>query len=206
MRTYKETLSDYIPEPSVQSVFNRLNKHHVRLIITRNRVTKLGDYRPPIRQDYHRITVNFDLNKFQFLITLIHELAHLETWLKHKNTVKPHGKEWKLIFKNLMDEYMNDETFPSDILEALKTYFTKTTSSDTNLSRVLKKFNKDSNEITLEELPENTVFAIYNGIVFRKMKRLRKRYRCKRLDNGKIYMISPLMVVHKTFENKGTNH
>jgi hypothetical protein len=196
MKTYKETLSEYIPASSVDSVFSRLDKHHVRLVISRKRATKLGDYRPPIKYKYHRISVNHDLNEFKFLITLIHELAHLETWLKYKNKVKPHGHEWKSEFKNLMEEYMANGTFPEDIRNALKIYFTKSTSSDTSLSRVLKKYNSKSEEITLEELPENAVFAIYNGIVFQKQKQLRKRYRCKRLDNGKIYMVSPLMVVH----------
>jgi hypothetical protein len=196
MKTYKETLSEYIPATSVDSVFSRLDKHHVRLVINRSRTTKLGDYRPPIKYKYHRISVNHDLNEFQFLITLIHELAHLETWLKYKNKVKPHGLEWKSEFKNLMDEYMDNGIFPADIREALKLYFTRSTSSDTNLSRILKKYNEKPGETMLEELPENAVFAIYNGIVFQKQKRLRKRYRCKRLDNGKIYMVSPLMVVH----------
>ncbi len=196
MKKYKETLSEYIPETSVDTAFSSLDKHHVRLVISKSRATKLGDYRPPIRNNYHRISVNHNLNKYQFLITLIHELAHLEIWVKYKNRVKPHGTEWKLEFKNLMSEYMNTEIFPPDILEALKVYFTKSTSSDTNLSRVLKKYNNNEDEITLEDLPENAVFAIYNGIIFRKLQRLRKRYRCKRLDNGKMYIVSPLMVVH----------
>ncbi len=196
MKTYKETLSEYIPESSVNSVFSRLDKHHVHLVINRKRVTKLGDYRPPINQKYHRISINHDLNKFQFLITLIHELAHLETWLKFKNRVKPHGLEWKSEFKNLMANYMDNGIFPSDVKDALELYFTKITSSDTNLSRILKKYSEKTDDTTLEELPENAIFAIYNGIVFRKQKRLRKRYRCTRLDNGKIYMVSPLMIVH----------
>ncbi len=202
MKTYKETLSEYIPETSVDSVFSRLDKHHVRLVISRKRVTKLGDYRPPINQKFHRISINHDLNKFQFLITLIHELAHLETWLNYKNRVKPHGLEWKSAFKNLMGEYMDNGIFPSDVKDALKLYFTKITSSDTNLSRILKKYSEEADETTLEELPENAVFVIYNGIVFRKQKRLRKRYRCKRLDNGKIYMVSPLMVVNPIDHDK----
>ena len=201
MNKYKETLSEYIPETSVEAAFSSLDKHHVRLVISKSRATKLGDYRPPIRSNYHRISVNHNLNKYQFLITLIHELAHLEIWVKHKNRVKPHGNEWKLEFKNLMSEYMIPEIFPQDIIDALEVYFTKSTSSDTNLSRVLKKYNNNEDETTLEDLPENAVFAIYNGIVFRKLQRLRKRYRCKRLDNGKMYIVSPLMVVHHLEDN-----
>ena len=197
MEKYKDTLSEYIPDSSVDTVFSSLNKHHVRLVISKSRATKLGDYRPPIKNNYHRISINYNLNKYQFLITLIHELAHLEIWVKYKNRVKPHGNEWKLQFGKLMAEHMNLETFPLDVLNALKIYFTKSSSSDTNLSRILKKYNiNNEEETTLEELPENAVFAIYNGIVFQKLKRLRKRYRCKRLDNGKMYIVSPLMVVH----------
>ena len=40
----------------------------------------------------HRISVNGNLNKYSFLITLIHELAHLLTFTQYKNRVDPHGR------------------------------------------------------------------------------------------------------------------
>jgi hypothetical protein len=63
--------------------------------------------------------------------------------------------------------------------------------------RILKKYNLHSNETVLVDLPEGAVFKIYNGIVFQKQKKLRKRFRCKRLDDGKVYLVSPLMTVEE---------
>ena len=112
MKTYKEVLLDYIPEESVLPVLDFLNTSNVQLKITKSRSTKLGDYRPPIRSKFHKISVNHDLNKYNFLITLIHEFAHLNTWEEHKRKVKPHGKEWKQKFRELMDPYINESIFP----------------------------------------------------------------------------------------------
>ncbi len=102
MKTYKDILLEYLPEKAVPEILNWLENSNVQLKITRNRHTKLGDYRPPIKHKFHKISINYDLNKYNFLITLIHEFAHLNIWEQFKNRVKPHGKEWKEEYSKLL--------------------------------------------------------------------------------------------------------
>ena len=103
MKTYKDILSDYLPELSVPIVFDWVKSNNVQLKIAKNTTTKLGDYRPPQgRYGFHRISVNHDLNKYNFLLTFVHEFAHLKNWEQHKRNVNPHGKEWKLAFREFL--------------------------------------------------------------------------------------------------------
>lgn len=198
MKSDKDILLKYLPEDSVPTVLDWIRKYNLKFSISKSRVSKLGDYRPPVRQKHHAISVNYDLNKYHFLITFVHEFAHLITWEKYKGKVKPHGLEWKAEFKSLMEGFIeNKNIFPEDIRNALVKFFNKPSGIDTNLVRVLKKYNLHNNETVLEDLSEGTIFKIYNGIVFQKQKKLRKRFRCKRIDNGKVYLVSPLMTVEK---------
>ena len=90
-----EYLSRYIPEASAQLMFDYLNKYKVHLTITKERRSILGDYRHATHYQNHRISINGNLNKYSFLITLIHEIAHLVTFVQHGNRVSAHGREWK---------------------------------------------------------------------------------------------------------------
>jgi SprT protein len=197
MKTYREVLQDYIPEASVSSVLEFLSTSNVQLKITKSRSTKLGDYRPPIRSKYHKISINHDLNKYHFLVTLIHEFAHLDSWEKHHRKVKPHGKEWKQSFRDLMDPYLNETVFPEDILIVLHKFLKNPTSSsvDTELTKKMREYDTGKKYFTLEELSDESLFKIHNGVIFKKLERIRKRYKCKRMDNNRIYLISPIMEV-----------
>ncbi len=197
MKKYREILSDYIPEESISTILDWLLSSNVQLKITRSRSTKLGDYRPPVRHKFHKISVNHDLNKYQFLITLVHEFAHLRVWELHGRNVKPHGKEWKTKFSELMAGLMNENIFPEDILIILTRFLKNPASSsvDTELTKKLREYDSGKNYYTLEELPDNSLFKIYNGHIFKKLEKIRKRYKCKRLDNNRIYLISPIMEV-----------
>ena len=197
MKTYREVLLDYIPKASVSSVLEFLNTSNVQLKITKSRTTKLGDYRPPIRSKHHKISINHDLNKYHFLVTLIHEFSHLDTWEKHHRKVKPHGKEWKQTFRELMTPYLNEAIFPEDILIVLQKFLKNPTSSsvDTDLTKKMREYDTSKNYFTLEELPDDSIFKIHNGVIFKKLERIRKRYKCRRMDNNRIYLISPIMEV-----------
>jgi len=92
-------LEEYLPSGVAEDVWSRVEKDNVRFRIAKPRKTKLGDYRPPYGKHGHRISVNADLNPYSFLITVLHEFAHLETWKKFKRTTKPHGNEWKMAFQ-----------------------------------------------------------------------------------------------------------
>jgi len=197
MKSNKDILSDYIPDKAVPVIFDWLENSNVQLKITRNRSTKLGDYRPPLKYKFHKISINHDLNKYHFLITLVHEFAHLKVWEQYKHRVKPHGQEWKDKYRELLEIFLTAEVFPEEILEVLYKFINNptATSINTELSRVLRNYDESKKHLTLEEIPDNSFFKIHNGVIFEKLEKLRKRYKCKRIDNKRIYLVSPLAEV-----------
>lgn len=197
MKTYKEILSEYIPEKAISIVLAWITNSNVQLRITRTRSSKLGDYRPPLLKKYHRISVNHDLNKYHFLLTFVHEYAHLKNWELKQNSVKPHGIEWQKAFRELMQPFLNDDIFPLDLKTIIIRYLKNPNSSSMNtvLVKKLREHDKSKNYLTLEELPLNSFFRIYNGIAFEKLEKMQKRFKCRRIDNNRIYMVSPVMQV-----------
>lgn len=194
MEKYKAILGKYLPDNTAETIVTSLQRHKAHLRISRGRSTKLGDYRPPQNGKGHQISVNHDLNKYAFLITLVHELAHLVIYEEYGNRVKPHGKEWKQTYRLMMEPFMTDSVFPDDIHAALENYLSKSYASsgaDINLSRVLQQYDDDPG-IALESIAEGSIFRLSNGRIFKKGPRVRKRYRCLRLDNQRVYLVNPL--------------
>lgn len=194
----RDVLAEYLPRDAVDSVLNRIIEKSIHLKITRSRKTKLGDYRPPVRHSNHRITINHDLNPYSFLITFLHELAHLLVFEQYKNKVAPHGKEWKNEYRKLMVEFFRLNVFPQELLKALENSIRNakaSTFSELELSRLLKNYDKPNGQFHLETLPAETVFTIHNGKKFVKGEKLRKRYQCRSLQNNRIYLFHPLTPV-----------
>ena len=192
-------LQKYIPEPAVPIIARWIIEYDFKLKIKRERNTKLGDYRSPLGKQNHIITINYNLNKYAFLITLVHEVAHLVTFTKHKDAVNPHGEEWKQNYKLLMRHFLNADYFPTDVLLALQKHLISpaaSSCSDSHLLRILKRYDeKSDSKIFIETLPHKTVFK-YNGErFFEKGERIRTRYRCKEIATGSIYLFHALAEV-----------
>src|SRR5215213_3557779 len=113
-------LQSYLPPDTYEAVLQYLHYYHVHLTVARERKSILGDYRHRTHGKTHRISVNGNLNTYSFLITLLHELAHLLTFEKHGNRVAAHGGEWKKIFGMLLSQFMNHKVFPADIEDSLQ--------------------------------------------------------------------------------------
>jgi hypothetical protein len=196
-----EYLNQFIPEGSSQLVMNYLHQYKVHLTVTRERKTVLGDYRNAIDGKNHRISVNGNLNKFAFLITLIHELAHLVTFMNYGNKVKAHGKEWKNVYAKMLEDFLKLDIFPDDIKIAFKETMHDLPASscaDEGLTRVLKNYDKKSNGLLLiEQINEGSFFETDDKRVFRKGKKLRKRFECVEVATKKIYLFSPLYEVRE---------
>ncbi len=199
MQQYREVLQKYLPEPAVEEVYKSIVQNKIHLRITKNRRTKLGDYRPAFNGQPHRISINHNLNTYAFLITLIHEIAHLVVFENFKQKARPHGKEWKYYFRELMEPYWGLKIFPHEIEIALKNYLKNpSASSNANLTlaRALKKYDaEDDKGFFIEELPENSQFTIHNGKTFKRLEQRRKRIKCLCLDNKKLYLFDPLTKV-----------
>lgn len=195
----KELLAKYLPTGSVDMVMDWIVENNVHLKIAKRRNTKLGDYRAPnSRNPNHRISINHNLNPFAFLITFVHELAHLIVWEKHKNKVAPHGKEWKMEYRILMEPVLNKSIFPDELIVVLNKSIINSkasSSSDLHLSRILKKYDPQSEGSNLEDLPINTIFQTETGISFIKGEKRRTRFICVRVQDNKKYLFHPLTPV-----------
>lgn len=194
-----DAIARYIPEKAAAPILDYLHRYKVHLTITRERKSVLGDYRHATGHKAHRISVNGNLNKYSFLITLIHELAHLVTFQEHKHAVDPHGKEWKKIYGVLLRDFLSAEIFPPDLLRALHASLhdlPASSCSDEKLMRALKNHDTNANGlIMVEQIAEGKVFDAGNGKLFKKGKKLRKRYQCTEVSTGRIYLFSPVYEV-----------
>ena len=196
-------LSKYIPSVAIKLLAGWVIDFNAHLRVTKARNSKLGDYRHPFGDDGHRITINHNLNPYSFLITLVHELAHLTTWNKYQNRVAPHGIEWKTEYKELMREVVKLDVFPKDIYQALVAYMQNpaaSSCSDDNLLRTLRHYDANKDYFHLEELEEDTLFALDNGMIMRKGAKARKRFKCYEVNLKRYYMVSPLAEVKKLDE------
>lgn len=165
----------------------------MHLKITAGRSSKFGDFRPKQRDKPARISVNNDLNKFHFLITLVHEIAHAANWEKHQRKVNPHGREWQEIYRQKMTEMVRLHIFPSELIHALQEHLQNvkaSTCSDVKLYKMLRIFDEENDFILLSELEENKAFELKNGRQLIKGKKRRTRYLCKELNSNRNYLVS----------------
>ncbi|MFD0964725.1 SprT-like domain-containing protein [Pseudofulvibacter geojedonensis] len=189
----QQTLLKYLPERAVPDVLSLLEHNRVYLKIVNERVTKHGDYRK-LSNGQHQITINASLNKYRFLMTLIHEIAHLVAIQKYGRTIKPHGKEWKFTFQQLMLPFINPSIYPNKLLPLLANHFKNPKASsdtDARLSVALKEYDPENEKHFVYRLPAGSVFRIYNGKVFKKGNKRIKRYECLELNTGKVYLFQP---------------
>ncbi|MBA3705937.1 MAG: SprT-like domain-containing protein [Bacteroidetes bacterium] len=189
-----------MPEKAVPVIAEWIYKFDFKLKIKKSRSSKYGDYRPPINEENHVITINHDMNKYAFLVTLIHEIAHLSNWNKHQDRVRPHGDEWKLHYKLLMQQFLIPDIFPVEVITALRKYMNNpaaSSCSDLNLLRVLKKYDIRQNTVLLEELNLGATFSYNNSRHFIKGEQVRKRFKCKEIKTNRMYLFNPLTEVTK---------
>ena len=184
----KQSLSKYLPEASLELVVALLQQHPCKLKVVNNRKTKHGDFRK-LPTGQYQITINNDLNHYRFLLTLIHEIAHLVTHKKYKR-VKPHGVEWKHTFQRLMLPFVRPEIYPPKILPLLAKYLMNpkaATDSDVQLSLALKLFDERNGKNFIFELPLESKF-VYNKRIFVRGAKRRTRFGCIEISSGKTYL------------------
>jgi SprT-like family len=188
-----ETLLKYLPEYAVIPCFELIKANSVHLKIVNERQTRHGDYRKG-HSGKHEITVNANLNKYRFLITLVHEIAHLVAFEKFGRAIKPHGNEWKMTFQRLMVPFIRPEIFPHSVLPLVANHFRNPTASsdtDAKLAFALKQFDERKTDIHfIHEVPSGSLFRIKNGRVFQKKGLRVKRYECLEVQTGKVYLFN----------------
>jgi hypothetical protein len=188
-----EILAKYVPERAVDRCVELIKTHGVHLKIVGQRQTRHGDYRR-MPDGRHKITVNASLNPYRFLMTLVHEIAHLVAFETYGRQILPHGKEWKHCFQSLMLPFIRPEVFPPKLLPLLARHFKNPKASsdtDAELSIALKQFDGPSDKCYVYQLPFGSVFRIHNGRKFKKINKKTKRYECLEMATGRMFLFQP---------------
>ena len=198
---YNTLLARYLPEDLLEYAVELLVKYPVKFKIVKPRKTKLGDFRVGSNLEKPQITVNGNLNQFAFLITTIHEFAHLVTFEKYGRHVAPHGKEWKQTYQELLLPVISSGKLPEELEIALRKSLRNTKASsctDQQLYRTLLTFDPPKeNHVTLERLEKNSTF-ILNGKLFQKGVLRRTRFLCRELKTNREYLVNALALVEQT--------
>lgn len=202
MGTKKENISrvlkKYLPESYIPYIIQLMFSEKLRFTISKPRKTKAGDYRPPFDGKPHRISINGNLNQFSFLITTLHEFAHMTTFIKHGKKVKAHGLEWKSEFRRLLIPVLDQKELPIEIEKALMRGINNLKASsctDVHLARALKQFDEKNETIVLLETLENNVCFRLGKKTFQRGILQRKRYLCREINTGRQYFINRLAEV-----------
>ena len=181
-------LETYIPSNLVLYVRSLVENEAIDFKVVNQRSTKHGDFR--YNNDRYTITINKTSNKYRFLLTLIHELAHFFVF-KNNRLAKPHGLLWKKKFQSLLNPILNIEYFPTNLLSELIDHMKNPKSSfcyDINLSKKLDLYDNVNDNVYLDQLNDGEIFNYRNLGKFKKINKRRKRYLCLRIDNNKKYL------------------
>ena len=192
----------HIPESAVPYCLQLWEESPFHFFVKKPRNTKLGDFRFRRDQSIQTITLNLDLNPYQFLLTLIHEIAHLRAFAQYGTAHAPHGLEWKTKFKQLLEPVLNESTFPRDLLVPLKVHMRNPSASSARDLFLMKEMSKyevapiQGNIFFLSDLAPQTHFELA-GRKFKKGETRRTRILCEELGTGKKYLVSRLARVSK---------
>ncbi len=189
----QQNLQQHLPQHAVVSCLQLIKTHHINIKIVKERKTRHGDYKR-LPNGNHQITINKNLNPYRFLLTLIHEIAHLVAFKKHGYRIKPHGTQWKETFRELMLPFLHPEVFPLETLPFLAHYFKNpkaSTDADVKLALALKQFDAPNNKNYIFELPLGSNFKLTNGKVFKRGNQRVKRFECTEMETGRTYLFSP---------------
>lgn len=195
-----QLLAEFLPPDTFERVAPFFCAHNIYLTLTHDRKSVLGDYRMPTRQHAaHRISINATLNRYSFLITLLHELAHLLTWVHFGTKATPHGREWKTQFRHLLVPYMGRRIFPADVEEALLAYLhnpAASTCTDACLYKALYRYDTRKPGYRLvDDIRVEGRFMTDDGRLWQKVQVLRTRARCLCLKTGKMYFFQGIVEV-----------
>ncbi len=189
--TVSEILAQHIPKAAYVYCLQLWQQHQFHFSLRKKRITKVGDF-TCYPGGTPRITINHDIEPYLFLITYVHEVAHLAIHCQHGNRVESHGKEWKLAFQQLMEPVLNEDVFPGRLLSGLKKHLKNpkaSTFSDSQFTALLRSFDeRQRHTVLLSHLPEGSVFG-FQGKWFKKGKLRRTRVECRELKTRLRYLV-----------------
>jgi hypothetical protein len=201
-------LEQFLPSGAFEQIAPFFKTHTIHLTVTHERKSVLGDYRHPIVDaPFHRISINANLNPYSFLITLLHEIAHMFTYVHFQHKAQPHGKEWKTQFRHILIPFIGKHFFPSEVEKALLAYLhnpAASTCTDPLLYKALYKYDEHKpGHKLVDDLSINQFFEAEDGQVYQKLEKLRTRTRCRNIKSGKVYFFQGIAEVRAVRVKQG---
>ncbi|WP_294299157.1 SprT-like domain-containing protein [uncultured Chryseobacterium sp.] len=191
-----QPLEKYLPENTLQYLKIWFADHYIHIKITRNRDSKLGDYRK-LPDGSHEITINSTLVPQLFFFVLTHELAHLIAFEKYGRRISPHGNEWKETFRKMLLQSLD---VYEENLRPIIVKFSKSPKANFMASPdLIKYFHIDKHDDTLVfiETLQKGDFFVYRNEKYLLEGLIKKNYLCKHLATGRKYSFKPLARVEK---------
>lgn len=186
-------IEQFLPANTAEYVLGLLKKYPVKFKIVKPRKTKLGDFKASSQTGNCQITINNNLEPLNFLITTLHEIAHLYNWKEYGRSIAPHGKEWKQQYISLFQPILNPKVLSEKELSILKQHLSNpkaSSSADTSLSNYFKK----PNSTYVNDLQIGDLFKL-NGKTFSIDKKLRTRFLCTEVKSQRKYYVNGLATV-----------
>lgn len=203
-----DAFAAYMPAGAMDKVKVWFEKYQIKLVITRARKSILGNYLHPHQgHPHHAITINGNQNPYSFLVTLLHELAHLETFVQYANKVQAHGVEWQNVYRSIMIDYLGQRIFPDDLERAIDLSLKKVKAgscSDPKLYKALAAYDEEQTEglVWVEELVQGNYFVTKEGLVFQMIEKRRTRFLCEQLGTKKRYLFQGVARVKQLSEEE----
>jgi SprT protein len=186
-----DALRQFLPDGSFELIAPYLTDYKVKMTITKGRKSILGQFKYDTRTGQNSISVNGDLQAYNFLLTLAHEVAHCICFNKYKKSVLPHGKEWQIINGQVLNQLIDAQIFPADIVAVLKKnlFSQRASCGDLELEKVLMKYDTSQSHLTtVSQLGVGQKFLTPDGREFLVKEKRRTRYLCEELNTSKAYL------------------
>lgn len=190
-----EIFKKYLPERSIVYCHQLWKEHHIQFTISPPRKSVYGNY--VYRHGIHHISVNGDLSPESFLVTYLHEVAHLLVRKSTTRRPKPHGIEWQRAFRAVMKPMLELQVFGSELTQALNRHLEKpraTSCADPVMHRLLMGSQEmdeaEKDEVIIEKLAPGTRF-VFQSLIFRIIRKVRTRLECVRESDGALYRFQP---------------
>ena len=187
----------YLPEPAITKCAALVAGHKVVIHVVRNRKTKHGDFRVQPKKPVS-ITINAMENPYRFLLTFLHEWAHYKVFSSYTFRKKPHGKEWKSAFQQMVAPFLEGDIFPESLLIPLKKHMQNakaTFAADAKLTMALREFDPPNNKKCIFELEPGALFNAQDGRVCSRDAKRRTRFVCTCVKTKKQYLFPPFVEV-----------
>ncbi|TDM00575.1 MAG: hypothetical protein C4K58_05085 [Flavobacteriaceae bacterium] len=173
---------------------NWIGQSQVELKLSRDRKTKLGDYRHWPKKGLDQISVNANLEPDFFFFTLTHEIAHYFCRKKYGQSIKPHGVEWKACFGQMIVESIS--AYSLEKRPQLLVYSLSPTATLGGSKITTELFLKKTDHVYLEEIAFGESFRLGTRN-FLKVEKRKLRYLCKDKDKNKMYLVGKNALVEK---------